>query len=260
MNSMNQHRLQRFLLGLLVCCLTGGAGAQPMVSNIRVETNAQRLKVTYDLSGVADGDSVYLQVESRSRGALHPKTVTGDVGKHLLPGLNKVIYWDFALDGQRISDEIRPTVGVVEYKQKLVYTGPPVGGGPANALLSVVLPGLGNIRVQPAHRIGWRPLITGVYGGLLAYALVQKNHSSQQYALYQAQPFERDARPYYEEANRLHRHYVAAIRSAAGVLVADVLYSFIKGTKNARQIRTFQRRISLNYIGTTPTVGMQLTF
>lgn len=257
---MKSSGFYRLLLGLLSTCLTGGVWAQPVVSNIRVEADAQRIKVTYDLAGIADQDSVYLQIESRSRGQLNPKTVTGDVGKHLVPGLSKVIYWDYLLDNQRIMDEIRPTVGVVELKKRVVYTGPPVGGGPANALLSAVLPGLGNIMVQPKHKIGLRPLITVAYGGLLVYGLWQKSRSDRQYALYDAQPFERNAQPYYDEANRLHKHAVLALRTAAVVVLADVIYTFIKGTKNARQIRTFQQHMSLDYIGNTPTVGMQVTF
>ncbi len=255
-----QQALKRWVVSVGLACLSVGAWAQPVVSNIRVETDAQRLKVTYDLAGTVDQDSVYLHVESRTRGLLKSKTVTGDVGRHLLPGTDKVIYWDYAMDGERISEEIRPIVGVVEVKKP--YTGPPVGGGPVNALLSVLLPGLGNIMVQPNHHIGWRPLITAAYGGLLVYGLVQKSQSSKNFALYNDPALLKleVAEPYYEKANAERKRYVLAIRTAAVVLLADVVYTFIKGTKNARQIRTFQRRITLNYSNNVPTIGMQFTF
>lgn len=258
MNPMKRTVTDRLILVLLIMNLTSGAGAQPVVSNIRVETDAQRIKVTYDLRGAIDQDSVYFLVESRTRGLLKPKTVTGDVGKRIPSGLNKVIYWDYALDGERINDEIRPTVGVIETKKP--YTGPPVGGGPANALFSVLLPGAGNVLVQPNRKIGWRPLITVAYGGLLAYGLVQKSRSNQQYKLYNLATFERNAQPYYDEANRLHRNYGRALRTAVGVLVADVTYTFVRGKRNVRQIRKFQQRMSLDYIDRTPAIGMQLTF
>lgn len=255
---MKQPVTNRLMLILLLASLADGGWAQPVVSNIRVETDARRIRITYDLKGAIDQDSIYVQVESRTRGMLNPKTVTGDVGRHITSGINKVIYWDYALDGERITDEIRPTVGVIETKK--AYTGPPVGGGPANALLSVLLPGAGNILVQPNHKIGIRPLITVAYGGLLAYGLVQKKRSDRQFANYTNEPFERDARPYYDLANRHHKNAVRGIRGAAVVLVADVMYSYIRGRHNSRQIRTFQQRITLNYSDRTPTVGMQWTF
>ncbi|MBC8156130.1 MAG: hypothetical protein H7Z72_24850, partial [Bacteroidetes bacterium] len=235
------------VLAVWMVCLVSGAVAQPVVSNIRVETDSQRVKITYDVAATIDQDSLYLQVESRTRGVLKTKTVTGDVGKHITPGANKVMYWDYALDGERVDDEIRPTVGIVE------PLGPLVGGGPTNALLSVLLPGVGNALVQPKRKIGWRPLITAAYAGPLVYGLVQKSRSNAQYALYNAPGlFERDAQPYYDEANRLNKNYVRAIRAAALVLMADVIYTVIKGTENVRQIRKFRQGIALNYIGNTP--------
>jgi hypothetical protein len=208
-------------------------------------------------------------VESRSRGALNPKTITGDIGKAVQPGPNKTIYWNYALDGERL-DEIRVTVNVqqaAESSKPIADKGPqePSGktkiapGGPQYALLSALAPGVGNILVQPNRKIGLRPLITVSYVGLLAYGLAQKSQSRKQYDLYEAQLNEQDAQPYYDAANRYHQRYFLATRAAAVVWLSDVTYTLLKGLRNQKQARA-NGGLSLQYSGTTPTLAFRRSF
>lgn len=230
---------------------------QAIVSNIRVELDTERVKVMYDVVGITASDSVYLQVESRKRGSLNAFTVTGDVGKVVLPGKNKTIYWDYRLDKLKIDDPIRVTVLVKQAVQAVpqVARGG-VSGGPSNALISLLAPGVGSIFVQPNRKIGWRPLLTGTYVGLLVYGLVQQSRSKDQYGLYTSQLNESD----YTESNQLHHQYLIATRAAAALLVADVVYTFLKGRKNAKQKQATRQQVVFNYVGTTPTVGIQVRF
>ncbi|GAB4027960.1 hypothetical protein [Spirosoma gilvum] len=230
------------------------SGRLAKVSNIRLEVDTVRAKIQYDISGLIAADSVYIQVESRSAGLLVAKTVTGDVGKAITSGFNKTIYWDYRLDGLTMVDDIRVTIHV---KQAFV-PGQRIalGGGPANALVSAVLPGLGNIFVQPNHKVGLRPLITVAYAGLLVYGLVQRNRSQQQLAIYQNQLSE----SVYDDANQFHHQYLLATRAAALVWAADVVYTFLKGRKNQRERLGIPYRIVVNYVSRTPVVGLQLSF
>ncbi len=70
-------------LPLVLCSLNGAqgqsAGSGP-ITNIRVELDSERVKVLYDAVGITSRDSIYLLVESQSRGLLNVVTVTGDVG------------------------------------------------------------------------------------------------------------------------------------------------------------------------------------
>jgi hypothetical protein len=219
------------------------------LTNVRVDLDVNRVRVMYDIEGITARDSVYIQAESRSRGLLNAATVTGDVGTAILPGKNKTIYWDYRLDEVKIDDDIRVTV----------YMKSPVeatGGGPANALLSVVAPGIGSIFVQPDRKIGLRPLITGAYVGLLVYGLVRRSQSKHQYGLYADQLIMAD----YQEANRLHHHYLVATWTAVGLLLTDVTYTLLKGLKNDKQRRASQQRVAIGYIGTAPTIGVQFHF
>lgn len=228
------------------------AGNNPgPIANIRVDVDNERVKVLYDAVGITSRDSIYLQVESQSRGLLNVVTVTGDVGRAVVPGKNKTIYWDYRLDGLRIDDGIRANIRVKRPYQRLA-----VGGGPTYALLSVVAPGLGTIFVQPGHKVGLRPLITGAYAGLLIYGLVQNGRSDRAYDEYLILLNDSD----YAEANRLNHHSLVATWAAVALLLTDVTYTFLKGRKNEKQKQLAQTGVVLTYAGTIPSIGFQFRF
>jgi hypothetical protein len=245
---------------LLALLLTGTAYGQPpenarlTLSNIRVELDTQRVKIVYDVANLIATDSVLIQVESRRNGFFKPKTVTGAVGTGVSSGPNQTIYWDYRLDGVTINDEIRVTV-LVKPAVPLVS-----GGGPANALLSALVPGLGSILVQPNRKIGWRPVITATYGGLLAYGLVQRSRSKQAYQTYETQTSEQQAEPYYNQATQHHHRYLVATRVAAVVWAADVAYVVLKGMKNRKQKRVSVRNVVAGWVGNTSTLGFSMRF
>lgn len=225
----------------------GKATPDSLVKNIRVDLDPQRVRILYDAVGISGTDSVYIRVESRSKGILDAKTVTGDVGKALMPGKDKVIYWDYRLDGINSLDEVRVTVLVKQFL---------IGGGPVNALVSALVPGLGTIFVQPGRKIGLRPLITVAYGGLLIYGFSQKARSKQPYERYEDLLRESD----YAEANRLHHRYVLAVGAAVLVWGTDVVSTFLKGKKNQSLRRATSQRVVISAIDKTPTVGVQFRF
>lgn len=226
------------------------AGSSP-ITNVRAEVDSERVKVLYDAVGVTSSDSVYLHIESQSRGLLNVITVTGDVGRAVVPGKNKTIYWDYRLDGLRINDGIRANIRVKRPYQPLT-----LGGGPAYALLSVAAPGIGNIFVQPNRKVGLRPLITGAYAGLLVYGLVQKSRSNRAYDDYLTLLNDSD----YAEANQLHHQHLLATWAAVALLVTDVTYTFLRGRKNEKQKRLAQAGVILAYMGTVPSLGIQFRF
>ncbi|MDQ1089712.1 hypothetical protein [Siphonobacter sp. SORGH_AS_1065] len=251
------HFLYKCLFSSLIfLAFVGSSQAQTVVSNIRTDYNTDRMKITYDLEKANPQDSIYVQVESKSKGYLPVKTITGEVGKGITSGTNKVIYWDYALDGIKIDDEqIRVHIQVFNSAIK-----PNTGAGPVSALASVVLPGVGNMLVN--RKIGLRPLISISYIGLLAYGLMERKKANEQYAIYNSSQYDylpAEAEPFYQQANKHRQNFYYALQGAGLIMAADVIYSVIKGSKNAR-IKRSQPRISLHYIGNTPALAYQLNF
>ncbi|GAB3643731.1 hypothetical protein [Spirosoma arcticum] len=115
---------------------------------------------------------------------------------------------------------------------------------------------MGTIFVQPNQKVGVRPLITVAYGGLLVYGLAQRSQSKKQYAVYESERQEAD----YVEANQRHHRYLVAVRTAAVVWAADVVYTYLTGRKNDRLRSNTARRVAVRYENNTPTVGIQLSF
>ena len=260
---MNQSGFFTIFLATLLatCLLLPPASGQPemkgaVLSNIRVDLDTNRVKVVYDATGITPSDSVYIQVESRDRGLLHAVTVTGDVGTAVLSGNNKTIYWDYRLDGIRIDDAIRVTVLVKQSRQLNSQGQVAAGGGRTNALLSLLAPGVGSIFVQPNRKIGLRPLLTGAYAGLWVYGLTRKSQSVDRYNLYTGQLNGAD----YTEANQMHHQYLVASWAAVALLLTDVTYTFLRGRKNERLQQAARKSIAIRYVGTTPTVGIQVYF
>ncbi|GAA4403120.1 hypothetical protein GCM10023187_18880 [Nibrella viscosa] len=240
------------LIGLLAVLAPARClGQKAPIANVRVEWDATRAKIMYDLADNVPADSIYIQVESRSKGLLAARTVSGDIGRGVMPGQNKTVYWDYPLDRVVIGDKD-------QLRAEVFVKSPATGGGPANALASLLVPGLGNVLVQPNRQIGLRPLITAGYGGLLAYGLIQRSRANRQYSLYESQLTAEDAEPFYQESARLRHHYLITTRAAAAVLVADVVYTFFRGRSNLKQ--QVPKRVVFHYLDETPIVGVQFTF
>lgn len=110
--------------------------------------------------------------------------------------------------------------------------------GPGWALVSAVLPGVGNMFVQtdkqhkPVFRVGLRPLVTVGFYGLLLYGLQQQPKAQDAYKLYTQQKNAAEGEPYYVEANQYHHRYYLATRAAAAIWLTDVALTLIRGIRN----------------------------
>ncbi|GAB3695188.1 hypothetical protein GCM10027592_16960 [Spirosoma flavus] len=107
--------LRLFLTLSLGLLLIGSAQAQDRVRNIRVRTvDAEQIEVLYDLIVVRPGDSIYLEIRSRLRGALRisPEYVRGDIGTRVTVGTDRRIVWNAVANGYPLNEEIRATIQV----------------------------------------------------------------------------------------------------------------------------------------------------
>lgn len=113
--------------------------------------------------------------------------------------------------------------------------------GPGWALVSAVLPGVGNMFVQKNQqgkvvpKVGLRPLVTVGFYGLLVYGLQQRNLAKVPYETYKQQKNAIEGEPFYNEANRFHHRYYIATRTAAVLWVTDLALTMIKGINNSKQ-------------------------
>ena len=83
------------------------AALNDRVENVRFEQRGEKIYVVYDLEGPGDWYEVSLKLSS-SGGAEYdivPRTVRGDVGPGVRPGLERVIVWEAAVDAPGLHGE-----------------------------------------------------------------------------------------------------------------------------------------------------------
>jgi hypothetical protein len=89
---------------VLIIAASGVFGAEPLVSNVTMLQQADGSKIaviTYDLED-ADGDTLAVALSISNDGGISwnvpCRSLTGDVGLGVLPGIGKSIYWDLGYD------------------------------------------------------------------------------------------------------------------------------------------------------------------
>lgn len=160
-------------------------------------------------------------------------------------------------------------------------------GGPSNAALNLLLPGVGHYFVSGdytgANRKASSFTLTGVYlasiGG--AFYFHQKSNSDYKkyndlasYREYQKDANgtiigvrganETEANKYFNSAKAAHRNSLISLGVGGGVLVGDLIYTFLKGSKNKREWMTQNTSFKPNLIfstnGAMTTAGVQFKF
>jgi hypothetical protein len=137
------------------------------------------------------------------------------------------------------------------------YDPPKLKGGPANALLNILAPGLGHYFVSGDHNGNNRKpgsfIITAFYGGAIGGAVYYKLRSEKQYDDYikasQFREYQRDANgnvigvrgaseaqsnQYLASSRSSHNNALILAGVAGGILAADLVYTLVRGMKNKK--------------------------
>ncbi|TAF64165.1 MAG: hypothetical protein EAZ55_11915 [Cytophagales bacterium] len=152
--------------------------------------------------------------------------VEGDIGMGVVGGNPRRIIWSYnaenpKFDGQNVIFKIEADV------HKMVF------GGPGNALFSLLLPGLGDHRVNYHPTWRWRWVLQPVLiGGLVGTGFALRNQADNLYDEYGQARNPDEAESLYTQANTTLT-LSSSIIIAAGVLwIADISYVFLRGLRN----------------------------
>jgi hypothetical protein len=180
-----------------------------------------------------------------------------------------------------------PTVQVVELPQATTKTVARLKGGPTNAAINLLLPGVGHYFVSGNYKGESRKkgafILTAVYAGSIGGAVYFNTKSNRDYKKYDdlanyreyqkdasgliigiRGAKEADANRYFNNAKTAHRNSLICIAAGGGVLVGDLVYTFLKGRKNQREWKTkstsFKPRLIFSSNGAVTTAGVQFKF
>ncbi len=265
------------------------------VTNVRFSTlGGTSLEIRYDLQVSHPGDSISLLVFRRDNTRLNVGVafVTGDFGRNVTAGPNKRILWNVLANDYELDEDIRVQVlvnnanppvrpqTVPQSPEPAVVmvpdnrpTPPPVPpnitapisttkssrpGGPALALLSVLMPGLGNVFVQtPKPKVGFRPLLPVGIAGAVIYGFMQRTREQEQYSQYIQQRNREVGEAYFQEANASHHRYYIATRVAVAVWLTDIAATFFRGLRNQHRPRK-NVTVHPGYQSTVPVATLTL--
>jgi hypothetical protein len=134
------------------------------IDNIRMDFLGNRFVIEYDILG-SHPDSLHeidLYVIDNMGNVIFPDSLRGDIGQGISPGENKKVYWDIYSEYDIVYGNFHPRI-ILDGTEK-----GSVRGGPANALLSLMVPGLGDYFVADHRKMKIKPY----YKTLTAYAFV----------------------------------------------------------------------------------------
>jgi hypothetical protein len=179
-----------------------------------------------------------------------------------------------------------PKTNVPSFKQP-VKNQTRLKGGPANTALNLLLPGVGHYFVSGDYNGENRKassfIVTAVYAGSIGGAFYFNGKSNGDYKKYNElasyREYQRDANgmitgirganeadadKYFNSAKSAHRNSLICLGVGGGVLVGDLIYTFLKGSRNKKEWKSentsFKPKLIFSSNGNVTTAGVQFKF
>lgn len=85
---------------LTILCVFSAKGQHTQIENVRIQlsSNADSMIIHYDIIATAALTEVNLEISNEAGEAIAARSVTGDVGERVEPGMNKTIVWNIVAD------------------------------------------------------------------------------------------------------------------------------------------------------------------
>ena len=211
------------------------------IENVKLAVKNEKIIVTYDISDFDIYSSYDIGLKILSAQQYVPISVTGDVGKGVLGGQNKMIIWDVYQDVDKLVGKIKARVSVINESR-------PFGGRASNVWKSVVYPGWGQHYVGKGNHkllsnkrgVVTSLLFTAAIAGTVTFYLDYEFNWKQKYLNYDnplsltSQRYQDEIRGYREKANRSLQTADIFLVVATAIWVCDVISVYNKGKKNIR--------------------------
>lgn len=255
-----------FLLGTVSSPMVAQRPAVAKNIGIRVEGNTALISYELPVRKQKNQHLVQLSFIDEKNNLIIPSSLSGDVGPGIEPGTDRVIRWELTNDFRQLETMITPVIFVDGLSKTYSNTG-----GARNALLSLLMPGLGDYFVADHRIMTFKPYLRTLTSlGLISlgiYAGNQRYRSEGEYQLFLKPNSWR-----YEGSDRFFEKYVEGelqyhwfkgdrelfIALGATLWLADVVWVFARGSNNEKFIRATRSGPGLN-LGYAPG-GLMLQY
>ncbi len=249
---MQYYHQRSLLLGLLLL-LSTMLFAQKIAKakNIGFGIEQNKAIIHYDIKSPDEFSqhSVHLKFIDKQYYMITPLALSGDVGLNILGGTNKTIEWDIAEDFQSLDSKITPVLFVDGVSKEFSKTG-----GPNNALLSVLLPGLGDYFVADHRLMTFKPYLRTIsslgFIGLGIYAGNQRYNAEGYFeTILASRAYNSISKEKYTEIYREGdlQYWIfkgdkeVFITLGAAIWFADIIWVLAKGTNNENFLKELRK-------------------
>ncbi len=238
------------------------AQSLPVAKNIDISIDQNKAIIHFDIKSRIPGsvhlvDLKFLDEDYR---LVLPELLTGDIGSNISNEPDRRIEWDISNDVQLLGSNITPVLFIDGISKQYSNTG-----GPSNALLSILLPGLGDYFVADRRMMTFKPYMRTISSlGLIALGVWAGEQRYYAEGDYQTKvqltrvPNDQGYGYHYEET--LYEKYVEGdlqyqffkgdkevfIALGAAIWAVDILWVLAKGTNNVKFINATTKRSNFN--------------
>jgi len=223
------NKLILIIIGLL--CLSPNIISQiNKIKNINYSVYNKKVIVSYDIKGKNKQNDINLIFYDNDFRYIYPQKLKGDFGSNVSTGTGKSIIWDISNDLSEINSPIKPLI-IINGKDNRRY------GGASNALLSVLVPGLGDYFVSDPVQIKFKPVLRTItawgFTALGIYAL--KNRSKTYITTIKTGASNPDETVTYEGPTKYWAFLMDGevfLTLGIGTWIYDIIWVSIRGKKN----------------------------
>jgi len=227
------------------------------IADVDIHLEERYIVVNYNLVGTLPNEQMTIELKfiTENNEPIIAKAVTGDVGTKVFSDGSKAILWDIVVDHLVFSGNLKAVVSITS--SKILYSGA------SNALLSVIIPGLGGYFVDK-HK-GRAVLTTISTLGLAGYGVFEKLQADKYYKEYNASIVPSEIQSLYTKANDAQNKYYIATRIGACIWALDIIWVTIKGAHNRNVAKNAYSAfkndgLKLNYVNNEFQLGYSLSF
>jgi hypothetical protein len=243
------------LLAILIFLFSATSVYSQRIENVDFTVRNNIVIVQYDLVNSPSSKIYDIKLEIISNGNnIIPTSLSGDL-KKVNPGTNKRIVWDVLADLTDLKGSLQIAIEITRtYSTK-------IAGGPSNAFLSMIMPGVGTYFVNKESRSqgytkNWRWFSSsGLFLGSVGFAISNKIASDKFYTDYHNAVTQPEMDAAYKSANDKYLAAQIFLGIAAAVWIGDVIYVTVNGSRNKKN-QLARRAANYNrvrfYVSKTP--------
>jgi hypothetical protein len=237
--------------------LPGNCQTKAKITDVDYYLEGNYIVVNYTIIGSLPKEhmTIELSFKTEDNKLIIPQTISGDIGNNHYGDGMKTIHWDIVRDHLLLSGNLKAIVTITS--SKILY------GGPSNALLSVVIPGLGGYFDEKNKS---RSILTTISTlGFLGYGIAQKHLANKYYNEYKASILTTEIENLYNKANNAQHKYYISTRVATGLWAFDIIWVALKGIKNKKVSSSYYGRfnkddLKLNYVNNSLQLQYSVSF